>query len=60
MLNFEDKLGTHEFFLKGTLGMVHTYLAMHKDPAPKTAEELAYESMTKEVGPTMNFHYDAT
>jgi len=48
MLDFEDKLGGQEFFVKATLGMVHTYLAMHKDPAPKTAEELAYEGMTKE------------
>ena len=60
MLDFEDKLGEHEFFLKGALGMVHTYLAMHKDPAPKTAEELAYEGMTKEVGPTMHYYHGAT
>ena len=49
MLEFEDTLGSHSFYFKGNLGMVHTYLAMHKNPAPKTKEEIAYDGMTKEV-----------
>ena len=49
MIKLEDTLGIHSFYFKSTLGMVRTYLAMHEDPAPASAEQIAYDSMTKEV-----------
>ena len=54
MIKLEDTLGIHSFYFKSTLGMVRTYLAMHEDPAPATAEQIAYDAMTKEVGSTMD------
>merc|ERR1719201_170243 len=48
MIKLEDTLGIHSFYFKSTLGMVRTYLAMHEDPAPATAEQIAYDAMTKE------------